>query len=126
MQTQEIDNAIAAHRSWKMRLKQIVDTGVLDTPLTTIRSRNECNFGKWVHGNTLSPEEKNSQHYKTVVDLHTKFHEIAAKIAQLATTGKKDEAAKLLEIGGEFLQISSKLTAALTSWKGSHSATPVR
>lgn len=123
---QEIEKAVGAHGMWKNRLKQAIDTGKLETPLATIRTNNQCAFGKWLYGPTVTAQDKASEHYKTVVELHTQFHKIAAQVAELATNGKKSEAEKMLGPDGEFAKLSSKLTAAMISWKRSLTATPVK
>lgn len=122
----EIDQAVGAHGMWKGRLKQAIDSGKLDTPVATIRTNNQCAFGKWLYGSTLSAQDKSSEYYKTVTELHTQFHQAAAQVAELATSGKKNEAEKLLVPDGRFASISSKLTAAMVAWKKSFSAVPHR
>jgi len=119
MDIQEIDKAIGAHGMWKTRLKQAIDTGKLDVSPSEIRMKDHCPFGKWLHGPAFSAQDKTSPHYKTVIELHTQFHQAAAKIAELAIAGKKSEAEKLLASGSEFVSISSKLTMTLSTWKKS-------
>ncbi len=122
----EIDMAIGAHGMWKSRLKKAIDTGTLDSPVATIRANNQCAFGKWLHGATITPQDKTTEVYKTVVELHTQFHKAAAQIAQLAASGKGNEAETLLASHGEFAKLSSQLTAAMLGWKKNLTATPVR
>ncbi|MBI5267020.1 MAG: CZB domain-containing protein [candidate division Zixibacteria bacterium] len=123
---QEIDKAVGAHGMWKNRLKQAIESGKLDTPVATIRTNNQCAFGKWLYGPTLSAQDKSSEYYKTVTELHTQFHQVAAQVAELATSGKKNEAEKALAPDSRFASISSKLTAAMLSWKKSLSTVPHR
>lgn len=115
----EIDKAIGAHGMWKSRLKQAIETGKADTPVETIQSDNQCAFGKWLYGSTLSSTDKTSNHYKTVKDLHASFHKAAGKVAELAMAGKKTDAEKLMGMDGEFTTVSSKLTTAMMEWKKS-------
>jgi hypothetical protein len=114
---EELDKAIGAHGMWKVRLKSAIETGKIFTPIETIRMDNQCVFGKWLYGSTLSPQDKNSRHYITVKELHAEFHKTAAHVAELATNGKKNEAESMLAIGGEYSKISSKLTQAMMEWK---------
>jgi len=125
-QVKEIDDAIAAHGLWKTRLKNAIATGKTEIPLPTIRSNDQCAFGKWLHGQTLSAGDKTSEHYKTVANLHAKFHQAAAKIAELAVAGKKADAEKQLSSEGEFAKISGELTMAMLAWKKSQTPAPVR
>jgi hypothetical protein len=123
---QEIDKAVGAHGMWKNRLKQAIDTGKLDTPVLTIGANNQCPFGKWLYGPTVTAHDKASEHYKTVAELHTQFHKAAAKVAELATTGKKSEAEKSLAPNSEFANISTKLTTAMLAWKKTFTTVPTR
>ncbi|MCC6208727.1 MAG: CZB domain-containing protein [Gammaproteobacteria bacterium] len=113
----EIDKAIGAHGMWKSRLKQTIETGKSDTSVDTIRQDTQCNFGKWLNGGSLSAADKSSASYRTVRDLHAEFHKSAAHVAELAITGHKEEASKLLAFGGEFASVSSRLTSAMMDWK---------
>ena len=121
---QEFDKAIAAHGQWKTRLKQAVESSTIDVPVATIEMNNQCAFGKWLYSPALTPEDKTTQHYRTVVELHTQFHKAAAKIAALAVAGKKPEAEKLLGLGGDFATIFAQLTGALMAWKKSFVPVP--
>lgn len=112
---QEIDKAIGAHGMWKVRLKTAISTGKSEVPVATIRTDNQCAFGQWLYGSTISASDKATQNYKTVKDLHAEFHKVAARVAELALSGKKDDADKILS--QEFAAASIKLTAAMMEWK---------
>jgi hypothetical protein len=114
---QEIDKAIGAHGMWKTRLKMAIDTGKVDAPLDVIRTDNQCAFGKWLYGTTLSAADKTSPDYQAVKTLHAEFHKTAANVAELASSGKKAEAEKLMGFTGAFTLVSGKLTAAMMEWK---------
>jgi hypothetical protein len=58
-----------------------------------------------------------SKHYQTVKELHAEFHKTAARIAELAVSGNKTEAEKMMSFGGEYTKISGKLTSAMMEWK---------
>ena len=113
----EIDNGLKAHGAWKDKLKAAIDTGKIEVPITVIGSDNQCAFGKWLYGPTLSPEDKSSAAYAEIRRLHAEFHKTAARLAQLATTGKKAEAQQMLDFGSEYTIISGKLSGALKRWK---------
>lgn len=116
---QEIDKGIGAHGLWKARLKSAIDAGHMDTPVEVIRKDDQCAFGKWLHGPTLSAADKASSHYRIVRDLHAEFHRTAARVAELALAGKKADAEKQMALGGEYANVSTKLTAAMMAWKQS-------
>ena len=114
---QELEKAIGAHGMWKTRLKMAIDAGAFDTPIETIRMDNQCVLGKWLYGMTLSTLDKSSEDYKAVQSLHADFHKSAARVAELALSGKKPEAEKMMGLNGEFSVISGKLIGALMEWK---------
>lgn len=113
----EIDKAIGAHGMWKSRLRQAVDTGKFDTPVETVRADDQCAFGKWLYGPTLTNTDKASPLYKTVHELHAEFHKMAARVAEHALAGNKGAAESLLSSSGEYALISAKLTQAMVNWK---------
>ena len=115
----EIDKAVSAHGMWKARLRTAIDTGKLDTPVDTIRVDDQCGFGKWLFGPTLTSVDKASKHYKTVKELHAEFHRSAGRVALLATSGRNTEAEQLMSVGGEYSAISAKLTRAMLEWRNS-------
>ena len=115
---EELDKAIGAHGMWKTRLKQAIATGQSEVSVATIQQDNQCAFGKWLYGTTLSSQDKTSSHYKNVRQLHAQFHETAARVASLALSGKKVEAEAMMAIGGEYAAVSGKLTQAMIEWKG--------
>ncbi len=113
----EIDKAIGAHGMWKTRLKMAIDTGKVDTPVETIRLDNQCALGKWLYGATLGTQDKSSEIYKTVQSQHADFHKSAARVAELALSGKKADAEKMMGLNGEFSVVSGKLIGTLMEWK---------
>ena len=115
--SKEIDNAIGAHGAWKARLKTAVDTGQLEVPVATISTDNQCAFGKWLYGSTLTSEDKSSTQYAEIKRLHAEFHKAAAQVAQLAMSGGKAEARKMMDQSGAYSAISGKLSMALMNWK---------
>lgn len=115
--TKEIDKALATHALWKDRLRMTIESSRIDSPVESIRRDDQCAFGKWLRGATLSPSDKAAQQYETVLDLHARFHQTAARVVELALTGRKSEAETMMVIDGEYAAVSDRLTRALTDWK---------
>ena len=113
----EIDKAIGAHGLWKSRLKMTIESSRIDTPVETIRRDDECDFGKWLHGSTLTSSDKATKQCQAVVDLHARFHQTASRVVELALTGRKSEAETMMISGGEYAVVSDELTRAMTEWK---------
>lgn len=113
----EIEKAIGAHGMWKTRLKTAIDSGQIDTPVETIKKDNQCAFGKWLYGSTLTASDKTSEHYRQILDLHAEFHRIAGQVVELALQGKRKEAEQMMSLNGAYSSISAKLTKAMIDWK---------
>ena len=58
-----------------------------------------------------------TEHYKTVHDLHARFHLEASHVLELALAGRREDAKSAMAMGSPFATVSSKLTTALTAWK---------
>jgi len=117
MNTQEqINAAIAAHATWKARLKSAIDKGTSEVTPVAIQVDDRCDFGKWLHG-AAATAFKSSPHYTKCVELHRQFHIVAAKVLSLALGGKKDEAVRFIGLQGEFTLASAALTKAMMDWK---------
>lgn len=113
--SEEIKKAIGAHGMWKTRLRSAVDTGTSEFTVDKVKADNNCDFGKWLHG--LPNEEKKTENWTKIRDLHAKFHVEAAKILDSALTGKKDVAVKGLEVTSDFSKLSASLTTAMIGWE---------
>jgi hypothetical protein len=111
-----LKSAITAHSAWTTRLKAAIASRKLDIPVGTVKVDNQCQFGKWLYGEQLSAEEKQTDNYRTVKQLHAQFHEAASKIAQLAISGQEAAAESAMNTGSDYARVSSALTAALNNW----------
>lgn len=112
-----IDDALAAHNYWKMRLRTMINSKNVDMPVATIRRDDECKFGKWLYGTSLSAGDKHGPHYQSILSLHRQFHAIAASVAQSAADGRFEDAKTLMSTEGEYSRVTAKLESALTEWK---------
>ena len=112
----EIDKAIGAHTVLKLRLKTAIDSGRVDEPITGVHA-DGCAFGKWLHGPTIAPATRGSAHYARVTELHSRFHERAARVVELAASGATEEAVEEITGAGEFSKAHRELAAAMNDWK---------
>ena len=112
-----IQKAIAAHAGWKSRLRSAVDTGKFDVTVAIVRADNQCEFGKWLHGSDFSAADRQTQNYRVAINLHATFHQEAAKVVELATSGHKDEARAAMGLQGSYTKASSTLTKELVQWR---------
>lgn len=113
-----LDKAIAAHATWKRRLKTAADTAQSDASPQAVAADNQCEFGKWLYstGSKLSSAEKGSD-FDNVKKLHAEFHQCAAHT--LGKALKRDKAGydRDMSLSGSFTSASAKLTEAMMAWK---------
>ncbi len=78
---------------------------------------DQCAFGKWLKRTDLPGEIRSSSDYAHICSLHSRFHQCAGTITELACAGKLSEAREEMGNRGCFNQISSELVSALNKWK---------
>ncbi|MFN7223258.1 MAG: CZB domain-containing protein [Paracoccaceae bacterium] len=106
--------ALAAHGTWKLRLKTAIATKRTDISPEIAACDDRCAFGIWLHGPDIDPDTKSSPPYRVTVRLHAEFHRAAGDALEGALSGmrrKRDRAAMI-----EFEQKSQKLNMALSKW----------
>lgn len=111
----EINKAVGAHGMWKTRLVAAIESGKCEIPAEKAGKDDQCDFGKWLYGTTISAQDKASADYAKIRDLHKQFHGVCGKILECVAAGKKDGCQQMLD--GEFKAISTKLTSAMVEWK---------
>lgn len=111
----EIDAAIAAHATWKLRLKTAISTGRVEQNVDTVRRCDQCAFGEWLKGPTLSDEVRAGKPFEVVYRLHADFHRIAADVLAAVAAGKPSAAQEILD--GPFSDKSRILVVALNKWR---------
>jgi methyl-accepting chemotaxis protein len=108
--------AVSAHSAWSARLKAAIAARHLDIPVNTIRVDNQCQFGKWLYGGEFTAAANQTEHYRQTSQLHARFHQEAAKVAELAIQGQKQAAEQAMGATSEYVKISAALTKVLTEW----------
>jgi hypothetical protein len=117
-----ISKAIWVHGTWRQKLRQAIDIGHSHLVVEQVAADRECEFGAWLHG--LPADERDSEHWRLVHDLHAQFHVEAARVLALALNGKHAEAETAFHRGSEFRRRAAALTEALAHWK--HALTTTR
>jgi hypothetical protein len=110
---ENINKAMDAHMLWKVKLEKMIETGQSEVSLGVISADNECAFGKWLYSDEITEELKNTEIFKSIVDLHKKFHINAGKIAENAINGKKAEAQSLIGHDSDYNKTSVVLMDSL-------------
>lgn len=111
----EIKRAIGAHGMWKQRLRTAIETAGSDVTVAQARTDSTCAFGTWLHA--LPVAERTTEHAVAVKTMHAQFHAEAARVLQLALSGRKPEAEKALAPGSAFATKSAELTTAMLRWQ---------
>lgn len=110
-----LEQGLNSHLIWKMRFTTAIDErSNLDISSKILSMDNQCPFGKWIHGELLTTEEKNSVEWETVVAFHKRFHIIAGDIKQLIDENNMNLARMLMRT--TFEQLSKELIHALEHW----------
>lgn len=112
----QINNAIGAHGSWKIKLRTAVNKGNSEHSVEDVRCDDKCAFGKWLHGTDIDGPTRAGAPYNVIKRLHAEFHLCAADVLKMATTGNTPGATALLD--GDFAARSEKLVRGLRKWKG--------
>ena len=114
---EEITAAVGAHGLWKTRLRTAIQTGKCEVTPQAVSVDNQCKFGQWLYGVSLTPAEKASPGYRECRDLHARFHRSAAGVLELALGGHTAQAEAAMKDGSEFAKVSSTLTDAMLRWQ---------
>jgi hypothetical protein len=111
---QEIDKAIAAHASWKIRLRSALNGGDIPDP-SKVGLDDQCDFGKWLV--VSAAKLKGDSHFQAIKQLHARFHTAAAGVCSDIRAKKPDAAKHAMDVGGPFTSASADLTRAMMEWK---------
>jgi methyl-accepting chemotaxis protein len=111
-----VDGALSAHGQWYSRLQEAIKTGKSDFKPATVKTDNNCAFGKWFYSEFPS-KLKNDPLHDEIKALHADFHAEAGRILEMALQGKKEAAQQAIGSGSTFKNLSSKLISKLSALK---------
>lgn len=99
-----LDEAFLAHRRWKLRLKQAIETGdKLD--INRIKRDDRCALGAWLHAEG-SARYGHLPQFTALLDKHRDFHTVAASVVT-AINGKQFEIGKAMQAEGSPYALAS-------------------
>jgi methyl-accepting chemotaxis protein len=111
----DFDQAIEAHRHWKVRLRQaIAEQARLDAD--AICRDDACPLGRWLHG----PGGAQWGHKPSFTELlarHADFHRAAGDVARRINAGDYGNAERLIGSGSDFARASTEVATRLTRAK---------
>ena len=111
----DFDQAIDAHRQWKVRLRQaIAERATLDA--ATICLDDRCPLGQWLHGSG-GRQWGGRPGFVALLEKHAEFHQVAGGVAKRINAGAMDEAERLIGSGSRFAQVSTEVCTLLSRAK---------
>ncbi|MDE2564578.1 MAG: CZB domain-containing protein [Burkholderiales bacterium] len=111
----DFDQAIEAHRQWKVKLrKAIAEHGRLDAE--TLARDDQCPLGRWIHGPGGVRWGTRPQ-FVALTDRHAAFHRAAGDAARKINAGQYADAEQLIGAGSPFASASTEVTTLLTRAK---------
>ncbi len=111
----DFDQAIEAHRQWKVLLRQAIAEGAkLDADV--ICRDDRCRLGKWLHGS--GGHRWGAQPgFVALLQKHAEFHDVAGTVARQINAGAMDNAERMIGSGSRFAQVSNEVCTLLTRAK---------
>ena len=111
----DFDQAIEAHRQWKVRLrKAIAESARLEADV--ICRDDRCPLGKWLHGS--GGQRWGAQPgFVALLQKHAEFHDVAGSVARQINAGAMDDAERMIGSGSRFAQVSTEVCTLLTRAK---------
>ncbi len=111
----DLDGAIQKHAQWKFKFRNaLYNNEHMDA--TAISKDNNCEIGKWLHGEAKALYGKQACYEKCVAD-HAAFHVEAGKIAAVINAKKADEAERMMAAGAPFSESSRKVGVSIIELK---------
>ena len=108
----KLEDAIAAHAEWKLRLRKYVDGTSTETLVAAVVCRDDqCALGKWMYGD--------GGRLATVAEFvdaraaHADFHRHASDVVRAIDAGDRARAASMLGAGAAFEKASMNVASSL-------------
>ena len=111
----DLDLAIQKHAEWKFKFRTAIHQNEqLDA--SAISKDNNCEFGKWLHGEAKAQLGRLGSYVKCVAD-HAAFHTEAGKVAAAINAKKLEEAEKMMASGTPYSEASKRVGIAIIELK---------
>lgn len=111
----DFDQAIEAHRQWKVKLRSaIAQHETLDAD--TLCRDDQCTLGRWLHGNGAA-RWGSKPLFTQLLDKHADFHQSAGAVAREINAGHYADAEQLIGSGSHFSDISLEVMTLLSTAK---------
>lgn len=106
-----LDRALAAHRNWKVRLREAATKGE-ELDETTIKRDDCCDLGRWLKsgGRTLYGHKPE---FTDLVNKHRQFHSVAGMVAAIINSGESEAAQTQLGSSSQYSMASNEVGASI-------------
>ena len=119
----DFDQAIAAHSSWKAKLRTYLAKPDRSLTASEVAQDNKCDLGKWLAGEGKA--FANLPEFQTLRTEHSRFHKAAGEVVHHADSGKNTSEEVALGGKSEFSSASSAVVNALMAMKNKVAKHPV-
>ena len=110
----DVNAFIDAHRQWKVKLRQAMESGEqLDA--ATLSRDDCCSLGQWLYADGQRLRARVS--FQELISRHAAFHATAGQVAQLINDGQREAAADALAPNSAFSNATSEVALVLSSAK---------
>ena len=110
----DLDAIIDAHRQWKLKLREAIETGI-HVDVATLSRDDCCALGKWIYGDGQRLRNRGS--FTALIEKHAHFHRVAAQVGELINLGQYAQAEDALAPQTPFSHATSEVVLLLSTIK---------
>jgi len=110
----DVNAFIAAHRQWKLTLREAVETGD-KVDVAALSCDDRCALGKWIYGDGQRLRERVS--FTDLIGRHAHFHQVAGQVGQLVNQGQRAAAIDALGPNTPFSNATAEVVEVLARAK---------
>jgi methyl-accepting chemotaxis protein len=111
----DVDGIIDAHRQWKVRLRDAIESRAKVDSVTLSRD-DCCALGKWIYGEG-SQRLGGRASFSELIERHKRFHAVAGSVGEQINQRRYREAEDALAPGTPFAEATSAVVLVLSSAK---------
>ena len=110
----DVDAIIDAHRQWKVKLRDAIESGD-KVDVATLSRDDCCALGKWIYADGQRLRDRVS--FVTLIDKHARFHQVAGQVGQLINEKRFAQAEDALAPNTPFASATSDVVKVLSAAK---------
>ena len=110
----DVDAMIDAHRQWKVKLRDAIETGA-HVDVATLARDDCCALGKWIYSDGQRLQNRGS--FTALLGKHAHFHKVAAQVGELINQDQYEQAEDALAPQMPFSNATSDVVLLLSTAK---------